>query len=116
MYWSGDVGGCSRCPECQSRLETERHTFYIVIRYGGMEESAMVGGEGGWFCPKCPVVVLDNKKFDKYALLGARDRTDTVAYLALGLDMEAVPEDKRNVPFGDDNPEPLVMFKNYGAE
>ena len=60
--------------QIDNHLETESHTFYIVVRYSSMEESAMVGGESGWFCPKCPVVMLENKKFDEYALLGARDR------------------------------------------
>lgn len=42
---------------------------------------------------------------------------DGVAYAVMGIvDLDAVPEDKRNLPFSDDtNPVPVVRFTNIGG-
>lgn len=115
MFWSTEVGGTAACPQCGSRLEAEHHTYVLLVREGGNFDSFVAGNDDGHFCPACPTVVLDHEAFSRFASLGTGlDRGD---FLVPGLvDLEAVPEDKRHVPLGeDDNPIPLVQFTNYRA-
>ena len=81
-------------------------------------DSQIVGSVGGHFCTchfctACPVVVLDRARFDDYAATSSAAGTAS-DYLVLGLvDLSAVPEDKRCLPFDEvNNPLPLVMFTN----
>jgi len=114
MYRSNEVGGHNLCPDCNSTIETEPHTFYIAVRHAGTEEFAMVGTDGGWFCQNCPVVVLDTRTFNRYALMGVPSKVKQVPYLELGIvDHAAQPEEKRHLPFGKDHPVPLVPFLNH---
>lgn len=111
MYMSCDVGGTSVCPQCAELLEPEDHTYLIGIRYSDGETGAsLVGGEGGYFCPGCPTIVLSDKKFAEFASLSA-DGTVS-AFTAIGaVDLDAVPEEKSHLPFDEDeNPIPLVEF------
>jgi len=113
MYWSDDVRGTRLCPDCHARLVPEPQTYLLVVRHGKSLDSRLVGSDGGFFCPACPVVVLDRKQFDEYLKMGSAIRAGS-SYLVPGLlDLSAVPEDKRDLPFDEaDNPLPLVMFAN----
>ena len=113
MYWSDDVRGTRLCPDCHARLVPEPQTYLLVVRHGKSLDSRLVGSDGGHFCPACPVVVLDRKQFNAYAAMGPALRGGS-SYVVPGLlDLSAVPEDKRDLPFDEpDNPLPLVMFTN----
>ena len=113
MYWSDNAHGTKRCPGCQTALVPKHHSYLMVLRHGESMDSRIVGSVGGHFCTACPVVVLDRARFDDYAATSSAVRTAS-DYLVLGLvDLSAVPEDKRCLPFDEvNNPLPLVMFTN----
>ncbi|NQT19564.1 MAG: hypothetical protein HQ592_07655 [Planctomycetes bacterium] len=111
MFWSTEVGGTSKCPECGDWLEPDSHSYLMMIRDRRDVHPFVVGSQGGHFCPQCPSVVLDRDAFLDYA--SVVHRGDAAEFVVVGLiDSDAVPEDKRHVPFGDDNPIPLVKFTN----
>ena len=116
MHWSDEVGGCASCPNCGTPLESEGHTYLMATRRSGNVDLQMAGNTAGHFCGKCPVVVLDRDEFDSLAAFATRT-IGGGAYVVMGIvDLDAVPEDKRNLPFGDDtNPVPLVRFTNIGG-
>ena len=113
MYWSIDVGGSSTCPECRGRLDRESHAYVLAVRQRGKISLSVVGNDGGCFCRKCPVVVLDHDVFSEFSRLAVRNTNDS-QFTVLGLvDFDAVPKEKRDRPFVDpDNPIPLVKFTN----
>lgn len=117
MCWSDEVGGYASCPDCGTRIESEQHTYVMVTRRSGDMDFHMVGNTAGHFCSECPVVVLDRDEFERFVALASR-RTDGLDYVVMGIvDLDAVPEDKRSLPFDDDtNPVPIVQFTNVGRE
>jgi hypothetical protein len=113
LYWSSELDDPACCPECKRLLEPEFHSYMIAIRHKRNIEPFVTGNDGGWFCGNCPIVVLDHGCFSEAAAIWARTGKD-VQFLALGIvNLEAVPQDKRSIPFDDDtNPIPLVEFTN----
>jgi hypothetical protein len=113
MFWSNEAGGTEYRPRCHSRLESEYHAYLVAVRAGKKIDPFMTGNDHGYFCPKCPVVVLDREGFAglPYSIF---DIAQSSAIAVIGIvDIDAVPEDKKDVPVGDaDNPIPLVEFLN----
>jgi hypothetical protein len=113
MYWSDDVRGTKQCPDCQTALVPKRHVYLMVLRHGESMDSQIVGSAGGHFCTACAVVVLDRTRFDDYAATSRAARAAGDYVVLCLVDLSAVPEDKRRLPFDEvDNPLPLVMFTN----
>src|SRR5262245_55431514 len=116
MFWSDKLVNKKKCPLCHSALENEYHTYMMVTRSGGETTPFITGNDSGAFCPECPVVVLDRKGFERIIEAAAekpdREISGAIQFVVLGIvDIEAVPEDKRHLPLGDDdNPLPLVEF------
>ncbi len=101
------------CPRCGRSLE-QKQQVYVVETWRGREQadSFVVSHDLGWFCRGCPTVVIDPQEVSN--LLGHRlphwDVGDEFALLGI-VDLDAVPEEKAHLPFGeDDNPIPLVEF------
>lgn len=115
MYWSDEVGGCASCPDCSGTLESEQHIYVMATRRGGSFNAHIVGNTAGHFCGNCSVVVLDRDEFERFVTLAVRE-SNGVDYAVMGIvDLDAVPGDKRSLPFDDDtNPVPLVEFTNLG--
>ncbi len=115
VYYSGKVGGCDSCPDCGEALECEQHTYLTAIRRGDDTSYQIMGNTAGHFCGNCPVVVLDREEVESFMSLVAQGGGN-FNYVVMGIvDLEAVPEDKRNLPFDEeDNPLPLVEFLNMG--
>ncbi len=113
MFWSKDVGGKSRCPRCSTILENEHHMFLMATRRAHDIETFLVGNDAGYFCMKCPTIVIDGDSFADFARISIGGDTD-FEFSVLGLvDLGAVPKDKGSLPLGgDDNPIPLVQFSN----
>lgn len=113
MFWSTDVGGTDFCPQCQGRLQNESHSYLLMIREGGEIQPFIAGNDSGYFCPHCPVVVL---KYEEFAQLASMAMSEGYRgkFTVMGIvDLDAVPEEKLDVPLGDDdNPIPLVKFTN----
>jgi hypothetical protein len=117
MFWSDKLANKKKCPLCRSALENEYHTYAMFVRSGGETTPFIAGSDGGSFCPECPVVVLDKKGFERVIKAIHEERPDwgisgDVAFVVYGfVNMDAVPEDKRHLPLGeDDNPIPIVEF------
>ncbi len=117
MHWSNDIGGHTICPDCGTPLESEHHAYMLVTRRGGEMDFHIVGNTAGNFCERCPLLVLDREKFENFVAIAARPRGG-VEYMVMGIiDLDAVPEDKKGLPFDDDtNPVPLVEFTNVGGK
>lgn len=110
MYWSNKIQSTTVCPECGGDLEEESHSYVLLVKKGIENAQYIIGNNGGNFCKKCPVVVLSNKVFSQSAEFFASNGTYMVAGI---VDMDAIPEDKRNIPLGEEgNPTPLVNFIN----
>lgn len=121
MYWSTDVKNSKICPRCGSSLEQEYHSYVMLVRIKKEFEQFAVGTDGGYFCPECPVVVLDRDNFIRLASAGLEsagyDDSSVELTIAGIVDMDAVPEDKRDKPLGaEDNPIPLVSFSESKAD
>lgn len=110
------IGNPGLCPQCRGVLK-KSYQSYLVLTHTGkrMKDSFTIGGDFGWFCQSCPVVVLDKKGLDKmmrYSMPGWKVGAEiTVAGL---VDLDAVPPDKWNLPLGgEENPIPLVEFRKW---
>lgn len=115
MYWSNDVKNSKICPRCGSSLEQEYQSYVMLVRIRNENEQFAVGTDGGYFCPECPVVVLDRDKFIELASVGLESAgyDDSSVELAVAgiVDMDAIPEDKKDKTLGTEyNPIPLVSF------
>jgi len=121
-YWSSDLKDSKRCPKCNSLLEKEYKSYLLAIKTEKDVETFITGNNGGYFCSNCPVVVLDSDKFGEMAvgahksfggLVSIIHQRPSVKFTVVGIvDLDAIPEDKKNKPFNDDNPIPLVKFTN----
>lgn len=113
MFWSKDVGGKDFCPECHDRLDRERHTYMLFTREGRDFNQFIVGNDNGYFCARCPVVVLDYEAFAESAMVGNPTKYSFEFTVPGIVDLDAIPEDKKDIPLGeDDNPIPLMKFTN----
>lgn len=109
-YWSDQIKSPHHCPECQRPLEKEYHSYLFLIKQGKEIEPFLTGNEGGYFCPNCPVIVLDSEEFARMGK-ALMKKTGLEFVVAGIIDMEAIPEDKREVPLGGkENPFPVVDF------
>src|SRR5215470_19935347 len=117
MFWSDKLVNRKKCPLCHSALENEYHTYGMAVVNGKETTTLITGNDAGSFCPVCPVVVLDRKGFEQVMEDIVEGRPDwlmsgALRYIVIGLvDTDAVPEDKRHLPPGDeDNPINIVEF------
>ena len=108
-----DSNKCSLtiCPECSSPLVEEETTILLAAKSEKDEGTFITNLSGTHFCEKCPVVVFDIDKVGEAATLGIR-RGRKISYIILGIvDLDRVPENKRNANLGSDgNPMPIVKF------
>ena len=113
MFWSSEVDGTEHCPECQSPLENDSQTYLLAVGSGRDVETFIAGNDAGYFCSRCPVVVLEHDEFEEFASMVIGESGHT-PFRVLGIiDLDAVPESKQDLPLGDeDNPVPLVEFTN----
>ena len=106
MYWKHQVASASHCPECQGPLVEEFQSYLLCIKDGSNIDDVAIGNDGGFFCPQCPVVVLDREKFAMLANLDGGSGQWAVAGI---INLDAVKDE--DAPLGsDDNPIPLVEF------
>jgi len=71
------------------------------MRQHGNIQPIMAVNDNGYFCVMCPVIILDHEAFNRVAGLEITSPEDA-QFVVLGLvDMDAVPDDKKSVPFDD---------------
>lgn len=106
------------CPRCGELLRSHSATYLIAAKRGKeTSDSFIIGNDMGWFCAHCPTVVINPKDVSEFLSHGLPKWDTGAEFVVLGiLDLDAIPEDKRDLPFGDDdNPLPLVKFTNISA-
>jgi hypothetical protein len=107
------------CPRCGADLQCHYAAYLIATRRGEeVTDSVIMGHDEGWFCPRCPTVVLNPDEISE-ALLHPLPNWDVgTEFVPLGIvDVDAIPEEKAHLPFGDDdNPIPLVEFTDVIME
>ena len=112
------IGNPGPCPQCGGALEKNYQSYMVLTRTGGREaDSFVIGGDFGWFCKSCPVVVLDKKELEKMMGFSKPGWKIGAQFAVAGvIDLDAVPADKRYLPLGaPGNPVPLVKFSGHGG-
>jgi len=111
MFWSDEIPNKKICPECNSKLENEYHTYIILIKNKNDVIPLIAGHDGGYFCPKCPIIVLDREIVSELAL-ATNPPSTSFWFTSVGIvDLNAIPPEKAHLPIDcDDNPIPLVEF------
>lgn len=111
MYDEGSVP--DRCPRCKEPLHTERLPYVVATRQDSrMTDPLMIGGCDTGFCEDCGIAVVDEAAAVELIRAASPEWDVGNEYVIMGfVDLEAVPEDKRHLPFGDDNPMPLILFE-----
>jgi len=103
------------CPRCGGSLQQSRQT-YLVDTWRGKElaDSFIIDGDIGWFCTRCPTVVINPEEVSEFLMHHLPHWDVGEEFTIAGIvDLDAVPEEKRDLPLGDDdNPIPLVEFTN----
>jgi hypothetical protein len=99
------------CPLCNSELEQKNESYAILTKGKGVEDTFIIGSDAGYFCKKCPTIVMDRKILENMLFAGIGH--ENFSYLVAGIaDLDAIPEDKEDIPLGDDdNPIPLIPFE-----
>lgn len=113
LFMSDDIANAASCPKCNANLEREYHSYMVAIDEEGEREAVMMGHDGGLFCPKCATVVLDRKVVEEmlsdHVQYQTNKHVESLGYAVVGIvDLDAVPEEKKDIPLGDDNPVPLI--------
>jgi hypothetical protein len=107
------------CPRCGGPLQQSRQT-YLVTTWRGEEiaDSFFIGSDMGWFCPRCPTVVINPDKVEEFLTHGLPKWDIGEKFAVAGIvNLDAIPEEKRDLPLGgEDNPMPLVEFTNISDE
>jgi hypothetical protein len=114
--FEGDPGPC---PRCSGPLQSHPATYLVTTRRGRKsKDSFLLGNDMGWFCAHCPTVVINPEEVSDYLLHGKPGWDVGTEFAVVGVvDLDAIPEEKRDVPLGeDDNPIPLVEFTNISDE
>jgi len=107
------------CPRCGEPLHQSPQTYVVVTRRGHeIADSLIIGSDFGWFCNRCPTVVI-NPEVVSRMLQHQLPRWDVGSEFAVAgiVDLDAIPEEKRHLPLGDeDNPIPLIEFANISRK
>lgn len=109
---SGEPGPC---PRCGGALEQTYATYLIATRQGKrIADSFIMGSDFGWFCLRCPTLVINTNQVSQMLRHSLPHWNVGNEFAVMGIvNMDAVPENQRDVPLGDDdNPIPLVEFTN----
>lgn len=107
------------CPRCGGPLQQSTQTYLIATRRGKkITDSFLVGNDMGWFCTRCPTVVINPEEPSDMLQHGLPHWDSGNEFIVLGvIDLDAIPEEKQHLPLGDDdNPIPLVQFTNISRE
>jgi hypothetical protein len=107
------------CPRCGGPLQQSMQTYLVVTRRGEeIADSFFIGNEMGWFCPRCPTVVINPEDVREFLTHGLPKWDIGTEFVVAGIvDLDAIPEEKLHLPLGhEDNPVPLVEFTNVSDE
>ena len=107
-------GAPGPCPQCGCRLLQARQTYSVAtLRGRNVRGSFRMGSNFGWFCVRCPVVVINSQQVSEL-LSHAMPHWDVgnEFYVEGIVDLDAISVDKRHLLLSDEcNPLPLIEFK-----
>jgi hypothetical protein len=97
------------CPRCGGKLHQQRHTYLLVTCVGSRPTGVCyVANDMGWFCLKCPTVVIDQER--ARGALG-RAQTEGTAFAVLGfVESDAIPTSQTHLPWSQIESLPMVIF------
>jgi len=80
-------------------------------------DSFFMGNDAGWFCACCPTLVINPEEVQEFLSFSLPHWNVGTEFAVEGIvDLDAVPEEKRDLPLGgDDNPIPLVRFTSVST-
>jgi hypothetical protein len=107
------------CPRCGGPLQSHSATYLVDTNRGQQSaDSLIIGNDMGWFCARCPTVVINPEEVSEFLVHSLPNWNVGTEFAVLGLvDVAAIPEEKGDLPLGgDDNPIPLVAFTNVAQE
>ena len=107
MYWSSDLKNPKKCPKCNLTLKKEMQSFFVIVN-----KDTIIMGCNGLFCSKCLVIVLDNNELgDMIHSYSNKDKFKI--YVGGIINLDDIPENKKNIPIDELDPLPIVAFKNF---
>jgi hypothetical protein len=111
LYANGKIP--DHCPRCRQPLHMERYPYVIATRRATrLTDTIIAGGPATGFCEDCEIAAVDETQVQDLIRRSGPKWDVGDEYVILGLvDLDAVPEDKRHLPFNDDNPPPLIFFE-----
>jgi hypothetical protein len=107
------------CPRCGGPLQQSRQTYLVATRRGKeFTDNFIVGSDMGWFCARCPTVVINPEKVSELFMHPLPRWDIGTGFAVVGIiNLDSIPEEKCHLPLGDeDNPIPLVKFTNVSDE
>ncbi len=107
------------CPRCGASLQSHTATYLVDTRSGKQStDSFFIGNDMGWFCARCPTVVINPEEINEYLMNSLPHWNVGAEFTVAGIiDLDAIPDQKQHLPLGhDDNPIPLVAFTNIAQE
>ena len=110
MYLDEELQNPNNCPKCHSPLKKEQFSFFVVIKSISKKQHFIIGCDGH-FCKKCPVVVLEKNHFGDLISSFINDKRFGIHVSGI-VDIDQIPEDKKNRSLEDIDPLPLVLFYN----
>lgn len=110
MYWSDELDESNVCPQCQSPLESEKHTYIVGIHRNEAIQSYLIENDGGYFCPKCPTIVLNTNTFAQITVDGDTDDSVQDINVAGLVDTLNMPEGQDFTLREANHSTPLIEF------
>jgi len=107
------------CPRCGGPLQSHSATYVVITRRGEeITDDFIIGNDMGWFCARCPTVVINPEEVKEFLAHGLPKWDTGAEFAVVGIvDLDAIPEEKQDLPLGgDDNPIPLVEFTRVSDE
>ena len=107
------------CPRCGGPLQSQHATYLVATRRGKRRtDSFFIGNDKGWFCARCPTVVINPEDVSEFLQFSLPKWDIGTEFGVVGIvDLDAIPEEKRDLVLGgDDNPIPLVKFTRVTRE
>ena len=106
------------CPRCGSPLQVSAQTYLVATRRGErITDSFFLSGDIGWFCAKCPTVVINPDRVSD--MMGTSlPHWDVGSEFAVAgiMNLDAIPPEQRHLPLSEVEPLPLVPFRQILGE
>jgi hypothetical protein len=105
-------GAPGPCPRCGAVLQRSNQPYVVATKSGRhIADSFVMGGDFGWFCPRCPSVVINSNGVGEMLAHRLPDWDVGTEFAILGLvAIDAFPPEQLSRPLGEVDAIPLVPF------